>query len=144
MMDTTDDYSAETFYYDPTMVIEFRQLESQDATCQIEDMRIFLIYDETDDLIYAYGSRKSNAYPNLVDFVKCFECEDSLYDFLNIMMGFDKGYSVNTSVYYMSGLTNQSYFDDFVENTSKKNEITGYDREKMSRRKFHKYMSVLY
>ena len=59
-------------------------------------------------------------------------------------MGFDKGYQVNTSVYCMSGLTNMSLFDDFVENASRKCEISGYDREKMSKRKFRKYMSVLY
>ena len=35
------DETTETTYYDTTMVVEFRQLESLDEDCDAEDMRVF-------------------------------------------------------------------------------------------------------
>jgi hypothetical protein len=138
------DEQTDTTYYDTTMVVEFRQLESLDEDCDAEDMRVFLLYDEDEDLIYVYGSRKSKDYPGLVDFVKTFDSESHAYDFLNVIMGFDAGFLVNTSVYYMDGLTDYSGFDDLSNNASRKIEISGYDGQKMSKKAFKKYMSVLF
>ena len=127
------------------MVVEFRQLESLDENCSVEDMRVFLLYDEDEDLIYVYGSRKSEDYPGLVEFVKTFDSESHAYDFLNVIMGFDAGFFVNTSVYYMDGLTDYSGFDDLSKKAvSKKIEISGYDRQTMSKKAFKKYMSILF
>ena len=137
-------YYTNTTYYDSTMVVELRQLENLDENCVVEDMRVFLLYDEDNDLFYIYGSRKSANHPGLVDFVKTFDSVSHAYDFLNIIMGFDIGLLVNTSVYFMDGLTNYSEFDDFSKIASRKNEISGYDRQKMTRKKFKKYMSVIF
>ena len=138
------DDSESVNYYEPTMVVEFRQLESTDKDCDTEDMRVFMVYDEDEELMYVYGSRKSESHRNQVEFVKTFDTYDQLYDFLNIIMGFDEGYKVNTSVHFMDGLTDYSGFDDFARNASRTNEISGYNREKMSKKRFNKYMSVLF
>jgi regulation of enolase protein 1 (concanavalin A-like superfamily) len=125
------------------MVVEFRQLESTDKDCQTEDMRVFMVYDEDEDLMYVYGSRKSESHRNQVEFVKTFDTDDQLYDFLNVIMGFDEKHRVNTSVHYMDGLSDYSGFDDFVRNASRTNEISGYNREKMTKKRFKQYISVL-
>jgi hypothetical protein len=138
------DESESVKYYEPTMVVEFRQLESTDKNCNIEDMRVFMVYDEDEDLMYVYGSRKSESHRNQVEFVKAFDTSDQLYDFLTVIMGFDDGYKVNTSVHFMDGLTDYSGFNDFVRNASRTNEISGYNREKMTKKRFNKYMSVLF
>jgi hypothetical protein len=138
------DESESVKYYEPTMVVEFRQLESTDKNCQTEDMRVFMVYDEDEDLMYVYGSRKSESHGNQVEFVKTFDTSDQLYDFLTVIMGFDDGYKVNTSVHYMDGLSDYSGFDDFARNASRTNEISGYNREKMTKKRFNKYMSVLF
>lgn len=138
------DDSESVNYYEPTMVVEFRQLESTDKDCDTEDMRAFIVYDEDEELMYVYGSRKSESHRNQVEFVKTFDTYDQLYDFLNIIMGFDEGYKVNTSVHFMDGLTDYSGFDDFARNASRTNEISGYNREKMTKKRFNKYMSVLF
>lgn len=136
------DEQTETKYYDSTMVLEFRQLENADSTK--EDMRIFILYDDEEDLIYMYGSRKSEDYPDYVNFIKTVDSEKHAYDFLNIMMGLDTGCLINTSVYYMSDLTDYSDFDDFDRNAAKEAEISGYNKEIMTPKKFKKYMSVLF
>jgi len=138
------DDSESINYYEPTMVVEFRQLESTDKDCNTEDMRVFMVYDVDEELMYVYGSRKSESHKNQVEFVKTFDTDDQLYDFLNVIMGFDDGYKVNTSVHYMDGLSDYSGFDDFVEHASRTNEISGYNREKMTKKRFKKYMSVLF
>ena len=131
-------------YYDPVMVVEICQIESRKPGKPIvEDMRVFLVHDAEDDLICVYGSRKSEN-DNYVDFMKTFDSESHAYDFLNVMMGFDGGYRCNTSVHYMSNLTDYSMFDDFVQNVCKKSEISGYDNVKMSKKRFRKYMSVIF
>ena len=137
------DESESVKYYEPTMVVEFRQIESTDKDCQTEDMRVFMVYDEDEDLMYVYGSRKSESHRNQVEFVKAFETDDQLYDFLNVIMGFDEKHRVNTSVHYMDGLSDYSGFDDFVRNASRTNEISGYNREKMTKKRFKQYISVL-
>ena len=78
------DESESVKYYEPTMVVEFRQLESTDKDCETEDMRVFMVYDEDEDLMYVYGSRKSESHMNQVEFVKTFDNDDQLYDFLNV------------------------------------------------------------
>lgn len=131
-------------YYDPVMVVEICQIESRSPSKPIvEDMRVFLTYDEEDELIYVYGSRKSKT-DNYVDFVKTFNSEKHAYDFLNVMMGFDGGYRCNTTVHYMSNLTDYSMFDDFAQNVCKNSEISGYDNVKMTKKQFRKYMSVIF
>lgn len=137
------DDSESVKYYESTMVVEFRQLESTDKDCDKEDMRVFMVYDEDEDLVYVYGSRKSESHRNQVEFVKAFETDDQLYDFLNVIMGFDEKHRVNTSVHYMDGLSDYSGFDDFVKNASRTNEISGYNREKITKKRFKQYMSVL-
>lgn len=134
------DEQTETKYYEPTMVIEFRQIESKDSDCDVEDMHAFIIYDYEEDLIYVFGSRKKDS----AQFVKAFDSEKHAYEFLDIMMGFDRGYFINTSVYYMSDLTDYSKFDDFAEKAIRKDEISGYDRELMTLKKFRKYLSVIF
>ena len=131
-------------YYDPVMVVEICQIESRSPSKPIvEDMRVFLTYDEEDELIYVYGSRKSKT-DNYVDFVKTFNSEKHAYDFLNVMLGFDGGYRCNTTVHYMSNLTDYSMFDDFAQNVCKNSEISGYDNVKMTKKQFRKYMSVIF
>lgn len=134
------DEQTETKYYEPTMVIEFRQIESKDPDCDVEDMHAFIMYDDEEDLIYVFGSRKKDS----VQFIKSFDSEKHAYDFLEIMMGFDRGYFINTSVYYMSNLTDYSGFDDFSKNAIKHDELSGYDRELMTLKKFRKYLSVIF
>jgi hypothetical protein len=138
------DDSESVNYYEPTMVVEFRQLESTDKDCDTEDMRVFMVYDYDEELMYVYGSRKSESHRNQTEFVKTFDTSDQLYDFLTVIMGFDDGYKVNTSVHYMDGLSDYSGFDDFARNASRTNEISGYNREKMTKKRFNKYMSVLF
>lgn len=137
------DEETDVKYYDPAMVVEFRQLENLDEDCDVEDMRVFLTYDEDDDLIYIYGSRKSDEFDR-VEFSKSFDSESHAYDFLNILLGLGDGYRVNTSVYCMSNLTDYSTFDDFVENSSSNAEISGYNRQRITLKKFRRYMSVLF
>ena len=55
------DEQTETKYYEPTMVIEFRQIESKDSDCDVEDMHAFIMYDYEEDLIYVFGSRKKDS-----------------------------------------------------------------------------------
>lgn len=138
------DKKTNTTYYDSTMVIKLCQKENLNRDCEKEDMRVFIVYDEDEDLIYVYGSRKSEEYPDHIDFVKTFTCSCALYDFLNIILGIDAGYHVNTSVYCLSGLTNYSGFDDFDRETSKQNEISGYDNERLSRKRFYKYINIIF
>ncbi len=138
------DESESVKYYEPTMVVEFRQLERTDKNCDTEDMRAFIVYDDEEDLIYVFGSRKSDTHRNQAEFVKKFDTHDQLYDFLNIIMGFDNKHRINTSVHFMPDLTDYSGFDDFVRNASRTNEISGYNREKMTKKRFKQYMSVLF
>ena len=98
------------------------------------------MYDYEEDLIYVFGSRKKDS----AQFVKAFDSEKHAYEFLDIMMGFDRGYFINTSVYYMSDLTDYSMFDDFAEKAIRKDEISGYDRELITLKKFRKYLSVIF
>jgi hypothetical protein len=135
------DEPTNTTYYDPTMVIKISQLEKNS---KIEDMQVFIVYDDEEDLIYMYGSRKDKSHPDLVDFVKTFDSESHAYDFLCIMMGLDMGYAVNTSVFLMSGLTNYSIYDDFVANVNKSEELSGFDKEHLTLKRFRKFLGVLF
>jgi len=138
------DKETGTTYYDPTMVIEFCQMENLDRHCKIHDMRVFMLYDQDDELIYLYGSRKSDKYPDQITFERTFSCISHLYDFLNISMGFDQGYRVDTGIYCMSGLTNYSDFDSFANEKSKHNEITGYNYQIMTKKTFKKYLNAIF
>ena len=66
------DEETETSYYENTIVVEFRQIERD--TNKV-DMRVFMLYDAEDELMYLYGSRKSNEFQNYTNFLKKFNKE---------------------------------------------------------------------
>ncbi len=44
----------------------------------------------------------------------------------------------------MSGLTNYSIYDDFVANVNKSEELSGFDKEHLTLKRFRKFLGVLF
>jgi hypothetical protein len=134
------DEATETKYYENTFVLELCQ---QDGNTQEIDMCVFILYDAEDDLMYLYGSRKSKKHSKYPSFIKSFKSESHLYDFLSILMDFDKQY-INTTVHNIKYMTNLDEFDDIVKNIDKHSELTGYDNIKMTKKYYKKHMSAIF
>ena len=134
------DEETETSYYENTIVVEFRQIERD--TNKV-DMRVFMLYDAEDELMYLYGSRKSNEFPNYPNFVKTFNNENKLYNFLDIMMDFSR-HRIDTAVHQIDYLTDVSDFDDIVRSINRKTELSGFDHVKMTKKECKKYINVVF
>lgn len=134
------DEETETTYYEDTIVVEFRQLEK--GTRKV-DMRIFMLYDSDEGLIYLYGSRKSDEFPNYPTFAKTFNDETQLYDFLDIMMDFSR-HRIDTAVHQIDYLTDCSDFDDIARNVNSRTELSGFDNIKITKKNFRKYQNVVF
>ena len=126
-------------YYENTFVVEFRQKEKG---TNVVDMRVFILYDSDEELMYVYGSRKSenSKYPN---FVKTFADEDQMYDFLDIMLDFAR-HKTDTAVHQIVCLMSDSDFDDIAENVTNRTELSGFDNVKMTKKNFRKYLNVVF
>jgi hypothetical protein len=133
------DEETETSYYENTIVVEFRQLEK--GTRNV-DMRAFMLYDSDEDLIYLYGSRKSDKFSNYPTFAKTFNDETQLYDFLDILMDFSKN-RIDTAVHQIDYLTDSSDFDDIVRNVTNHTELSGFDNAKITKKTYKKYLNSL-
>jgi len=134
------DEETETTYYENTIVVEFQQLEK--GTRKV-DMRIFMLYDADEDLIYLYGSRKSNEFPNYPTFAKTFNDETQLYDFLDIMMDFSR-HRIDTAVHQIDYLTDISDFDDIVRSVNNRTELSGFDNIKITKKTYKQYINVVF
>lgn len=134
------DEETETTYYENTIVVEFQQLEK--GTRKV-DMRIFMLYDADEDLIYLYGSRKSDEFPNYPTFAKTFNDETQLYDFLDIMMDFSR-HRIDTAVHQIDYLTDVSDFDDIVRSVNRRTELSGFDNVKITKKDYKKYINVVF
>lgn len=134
------DETTETTYYENTFVVEFRQKEKG---TNVVDMRVFILYDSDEELIYVYGSRKSNSHRSHPIFAKTFADEDHVYDFLDIMLDFSR-HKIDTSVHQIDYLTSNSDFDDIVANVTNHNELSGFDNVKMTKKNFRKYLNVIF
>lgn len=134
------DEETDTSYYENTIVVEFRQLEK--GTRNV-DMRIFMLYDSDEDLIYLYGSRKSDDFPNYPTFAKTFNDETQLYDFLDIMMDFTR-HRIDTAVHQIDYLTDVSDFDDIVRSINNRTELSGFDNVKITKKDYKKYINVIF
>ena len=133
------DEETETTYYENTIVVEFNQKEK--GTNKV-DMRIFMLYDADEDLIYLYGSRKSTEFPNYPTFAKTFDDETKLYDFLDIMMDFSR-HKIDTSIHQIDYLTDSSDFDDIARNVNSHTELSGFDNVKFTKKDYKKYINSL-
>ena len=131
------DEDTETSYYENTIVVEFKQLER--GTRNV-DMRVFMLYDSDEDLMYLYGSRKSDEFPNYPTFAKTFNDETQLYDFLDIMMDFSR-HRIDTAVHQIDYLTDSSDFDDIVRNVNSRTELSGFDNIKITKKTYKKYLN---
>jgi hypothetical protein len=139
-MTTYYDEETETTYYENTIVVEFRQLEKSTRNV---DMRIFMLYDSDEDLIYLYGSRKSDDFPNYPTFAKTFNDETQLYDFLDIMMDFTR-HRIDTAVHQIDYLTDVSDFDDILRSINNRTELSGFDNVKITKKDYKKYINVVF
>jgi hypothetical protein len=139
-MTTYYDEETETTYYENTIVVEFRQLEKSTRNV---DMRIFMLYDSDEDLIYLYGSRKSDDFPNYPIFTKTFNDETQLYDFLDIMMDFTR-HRIDTAVHQIDYLTDVSDFDDIIRSVNNRTELSGFDNVKITKKDYKKYINVIF
>jgi len=134
------DEETETNYYENTIVVEFRQLEK--GTRKV-DMRVFMLYDSDEGLIYLYGSRKSTEFSNYPTFVKTFNGEKQLYNFLDIIMDFSR-HRIDTAVHQIDYLTDVSDFDDIVRSVNRRTELSGFDSVKMTKKECKKYINVVF
>ena len=134
------DEETDTTYYENTIVVEFCQLEKGR---NVIDMRIFMLYDADEDLMYLYGSRKSDNFPRYPTFVKTFSDRDVLYDFLDVMMDFTR-HKIETAVHQIDYLTDCSDFDDIKRKTSNLTQLSGFDNVMLTKKDFRKYINTLF
>lgn len=134
------DEETDTSYYENTIVVEFKQLEKDTRNV---DMRIFMLYDAEEDLVYLYGSRKSNDFPNYPTFVKIFSDRNVLYDFLDIMMDFSR-HQIDTAVHQIDYLTDSSDFDDIARSVNSRTELSGFDNVKITKKTYRQYINVIF
>lgn len=134
------DEETETTYYENTIVVEFRQLEK--GTREV-DMRVFMLYDAEENLVYLYGSRKSDEFPNYPNFIKTFNDENQMYNFLDIMMDFSR-HRIDTAVHQIDYLTDDSDFDDIVRSVNRRTELSGFDSVKITKKDYKKYINVVF
>jgi hypothetical protein len=134
------DEETDTTYYENTIVVEFCQLEKGR---NVIDMRIFMLYDADEDLMYLYGSRKSDNFPRYPTFVKTFSDRDVLYDFLDVMMDFTR-HKIETAVHQIDYLTDYSDFDEIQRKTSNLTQLSGFDNVTLTKKDYKKYINVLF
>jgi len=126
------DEATETTYYDPLMVLNITEYDTNGK----RDTNIFLIYDEEEDVYYLYGSRGHVRYS------KTFDNEDSLYNFISITMGFSENHKVSISVNYMEDLTNYDEYDELKSKVSRFNEVVAYDHVTLSKKRLLRYLNA--
>lgn len=130
----------DTTYYAPRMVLNITEFDTRG----IQDMDMFLVYDEDEDLIYVYGSRgyEPNGDVQYEKYVKSFATYADLYNFISLTMGFQDRHRVNVSVNLMSGLTNYCEYDAYKNNVCRENEIVAYDNIHLPKHMLLKYISA--
>lgn len=126
------DEATNTTYYDPVMVINITEYDKNEK----QDSDIFIIYDVDEDLYYLYGSR------GYVRYSKCFDSEDSLYNFISITMGFSEKHKVSISVNYMEDLTDYDDYDKLKNKVSRFNEVVAYDNVSLYKKQFLRYLNA--
>jgi hypothetical protein len=126
------DEATETTYYDPLMVLNITEYDTNGK----RDTNIFLIYDEEEDVYYLYGSRGNVRYS------KTFDNGDSLYNFISITMGFSENHKVSISVNYMEDLTNYDEYDELKSKVSRFNEVVAYDNVTLSKKRLLRYLNA--
>lgn len=135
------DYMEEsTVYYEdqPVLYIE-EKIEGNKLTT---DMRVFIVFDNDDNLFYLYGSRKCNKRNKYINYMIKYSNVSDLYNYLFVAMNI-KFNNVNVTMFYLSELTSNDTFDDFEYKTTKYNELFGYDNIKLKKSIFNKYINVL-
>ena len=140
-MDCFDEKDAPTtrFYEDhPVLYIEEKFYGKQFKT----DMRVFIVYDSEEQFFYVYGSRKCKKNKKYINYMLKYGCIKTLYNYLCVAMN-TKCNKLNITGYFLSGLTSEDTFDDFVDKTNNYNQLFGYDKVCLNRKNFEKYLQIL-
>jgi len=138
IMDVSNDDEIINYDDQPVLYIE----ELFDGPQFKYDMRAFIVYDKDTNLFYLYGSRNCKKTQKYINYMLKYDSIDTLFNYLNVAMN-TKISKVNVTVYFMSGLTSQDSFEDFLRKRSKRRELFGYDDITLNRKRFIKYMNVL-
>jgi hypothetical protein len=126
------DEATNTTYYDPTMVLNITEHDTNGNP----DTNVFLVYDEDEDLYYLYGSRGH------VSYTKTFCCIENLYNFISIVMGFSENHKVSISVNYMDDLTDYDDYDKLQSKVSRFNEVVAYDNVTLSKKRLQRFLNA--
>jgi len=106
------------------------------------DMRAFIVYDHDDEHFYVYGSRKCKRNKKYISYTLKYASIELLFNYLSVAMN-TRCHKLNITGYFLSGLTSEDTFDDFVDKINNYNQLFGYDKVSLNRRSFNRYLQVL-
>lgn len=137
-MSTMDEQSIIHYESQPVLYIE----ENYDGDKFATDMRTFIVFDKDENVFCLYGSRKCDKRKKYINYFLKYNTIDDLYNYLLLAMN-TKVNTLNITAYFFSDLTSADTFDDFLQKTSKYNELFGYDNIFMNRKSFYKFINIL-